>query len=902
LAFLKPYRFLLFVILASIIVIPSHSQNTKGDKPASNQGSILRIPRIKKKKKGGDKAYTGDVTGRRIRTKNKSSAVRVVQTKPLPYAKKRPSEVSRIGRPIGSRGTEVRIRSSSAQAARNNVYPNRRQFIPNASKKPHNNQQAYSNQSALAKVASWITKREPPGPKKRITPRSASSSFVTRGRKNVYWGKLKRGEKPVTTDLTGRSLRAKNFHSPGLGVIPVNEVYKRKKRPADRPYKGTYISGFATSAQRSRAWNGDLSGHAIRGSKPKNSQTAGHFFEPRKLSNSSSFGATRPIPGVYPGRGVSIFKRFLGKFRGRKYPQGGGSASKGFNNNGQPIPVRTPGLGANMGNYRGNIPGEGKAFSQQGLNFTGYKKSRRPRKGGGSITGGFNNNGQPIEGKTPGIGVNMGNFRGNIPGGGKTFSQQGLNFSGDIKSKRQPKGGGSVSGRIFDNNGRAIEVRTPGIGVNMGNFSGNIKSRRQAKGGGSISGSWNNKNKAVDVRTPGIGANYVGQYKGFFRSKDVRKEFSQDGLNYSGNIPTRKQLKGGGSISGSWNNGGRPIDVRVAAPGAGRVGTYSGFLKNYELSPGFSYQGETYKGSMKAKRQQKGGGSISGSWNNKGNPIQRRSFSPAALKIGRYAGNLKAKRPEKGGGSISGKVWNNNEQAILARTPISADAKNAGYSGRIRLPLFRKKYIRGPYSDKEALKKIRPDKNTYAVNALQLKVKQKDYARNKLSAKGALKGVSPGKNSVKASEYDGRMKMLWTYKQNPSAHDGAIKSRKPANSFMRWNDFAGRLSMKKYVHNPRSNKNALDVIAPGKAMARIRDYQGNLKMNKPNGKNLHPDSQFAHSEKGNVKGERTFLMNIKLKWAKFFKRSANQPDAVREKVRRPRYDKKEKDLWKDLYD
>jgi len=884
LAFEKSYRHILLAIIAFIIAIPSYSQNTKGDKPASNQGSILRIPRLKSKKKGGDKAYTGDVSGRRIRTKNKSSAVRAIETKSLPYRKKRPAEVSRVGRPIGGRGTRVIIRSSTAKAARNNVYPSQGEFAYNPSKKPHDTQRAYPNSGVLARVASWITKREPPGSKKRITPRSASGSFITRGRRNVYWGKLRKGEKPITTDLTGRGLRAKNFHSPGLGGIPANEVYKRKKRPADRPYKGTFSSGYATSAQRSRAWTGDITGHAIRTRPPKTSQTSGIENYSDYVSNSTSQKRfLKSIRVRRPEKGIGIFKRFLDKFQGKRNPLGGGSVSKGFNNSGRPINVRPPGIGANMGDYKGNLPGGGKTFSQQGLGFSGNIKSRRQTRGGGSVSGRvFNNRGRAINVRPPGIGANMGDYKGNLQGGGKVFSQQGLGFSG------------------------------------------NIKSRRQAKGGGSISGSWNNKNQSINVRTAGIGAKFVGQYQGFFRRQRVSK--------------------GGGSISGSWNNGGQPIDVRAAAAGAGNVGTYTGFVKPYDLSPGFAYQGETYKGSMKAKRlpkgggsvsgswnnkgnplerksfspaslkigiytgnlrakrQEKGGGSISGSWNNRGEPLERKSFSPAALKIGTYAGNLKAKRPEKGGGTISGKVWNNNQQAVLARTPLSQDAKDAGYSGRIRLPLFRKKYISSPHSDKEALKKIRPDRNTYVAGGLQIKVRQKEYEHNKISVKGAIKGMAPGKNSVKASEYDGHMKVMWAFKHNPSSREGALKSRRPTNFFSKENQFAGKLTMKKYVHNPRSNKNALEVIGPSQAMARIKDYQGNLKMSKSKGRNLHPDAQFAHSDKGNVKRERTLLMNIRLTWAKLFKRNSNQPNAVKEKVRRPRYDKKEKELWKDLYD
>ncbi len=46
---------------------------------------------------------------------------------------------------------------------------------------------------------------------------------------------------------------------------------------------------------------------------------------------------------------------------------------------------------------------------------------------------------------------------------------------------------------------------------------------------------------------------------------------------------------------------------------------------------------------------------------------------------------------------------------------------------------------------------MRPDKSTYEVAGLQVKVRQKEYGHNKVSAQGALKGVTPGKNSHKGS-------------------------------------------------------------------------------------------------------------------------------------------------------
>ncbi|NBP71583.1 MAG: hypothetical protein EBU52_22980, partial [Cytophagia bacterium] len=61
----------------------------------------------------------------------------------------------------------------------------------------------------------------------------------------------------------------------------------------------------------------------------------------------------------------------------------------------------------------------------------------------------------------------------------------------------------------------------------------------------------------------------------------------------------------------------------------------------------------------------------------------------------------------------------------------------------------------------------------------------------------------------------------------------------------------------------------------------------------------HPDAQFVKTNKNNVKGERDFFTNIRLFWAKNFRKNETQPDNIKEKVRKPRYDSKEVGLWYD---
>ena len=818
--------------------VAADAQNTKGDKPASGR-SIFRIPKLKSKKKGGDKAYTGDISGRRIRTKNKSSAGRAVQAPSPRTANRRPSG-DRAYREAG--GNRLRIRSRTAEASRANIYPRSYQFQNNPSKRPKDNQHPYSNGRALSRAASMGTKRQPPGRKQIITPRSASRSFVTRGRKNVYWGKFKKGERPVTTDITGRPLRAKNFHTPGLGVIPAGEVYKRKTKRGDQPFKGTFSKGYVTTPRSTRAWRGDVSGHAIRTQKPKVSQVAGKFFEPRKLSISNKRrGLNNPIPGRAPGISANLIERALSKFNGRKNPtRGNASASRGFNNSGQPIPRKAPGMGARfVDRYQGFSKGGIKAFNTDGYGFSGSLKGRRALKGGGSISGrSRNNGGQPVAVRGPGIGGRFADI-----------------YSGNIKAHRPLKGGGSISARSRNNGGQPISVKGPGVGARFVDvYQGFLKGHRPVKGGGSISGrSRNNGGQAIAVKGPGIGARFVDVYQGFLQG--------------------HKPLKGGGSISGrSRNNGGQPIIAKAPAGiQAKYVDRYQGFLKGGVKT--FNTDGSDYQGNIKGHRPLKGGGSVSGKlWNNHEKPIEGKAYDPATRKFAIFQGDKKQAHYVRNP--------NSKEAALKKVTP----GKATYLVGDLQIKAKSPGYVRNPNSKEAALKKIRPGKATYLVGDLQVKTKAKEYEHNKHSHKDAMKGESAGKNSLRAIEYGSRVKQLWV------------------KTFGSERDLNGRSLRKPYVRNPNSKKAALMVRAPGKAYARIKDLQVNVKITKPHGHNFHPDAKYAHSLRDNVKHERTFLMTLKLKWAKLFKKNDTQPASVKQKVRRPRYDPKERELWKDLYD
>ncbi len=793
--------------------VPAMAQNTKGDKPATNQGGpFLRIPRIKSKSKGGDRPNTRDISGRRrIRTKNKSSANRIIYQQPDPYKDRKRKKM--IDRPAQARGrifnkppserqrawkgtrdgSPLRIRSVSAQRARHNVYPQSGPYV--------------NNQSSLRKRASVYTRtaagkpviKRKPNNRQRAWkstggPVSASRSHVTRGRKNVYWGKFSKGERPLTRDLAGRLLRKLNFQSTPGGVGTTDTLRLFRRRPGrDRANSGRVTGGFVSASKRGeRPWLGDVSGHKLRIRSRKKSETSGvwelkgHLGTPKR-----GRGHNKPLPPKAPGIGVGAIAKTLRRLRGERPFKGGGSAtrSKPWNNNHNPIEVRF-----------------GRMWSNRSARF-------------------------------------QGNFRkGELSSPG--FGKQGIGYSGDIKAKRPLKGGGSVSGRVWNNNRRPLDVKAGAPGFDRG-----------------------------------------ARFRGNFRRNELAPGYGRQGFGYAGDIKARKPVRGGGSISGKlFNNNGRPIESQV--PGR------------------YTAKAVRFSGTIKTRKPAKGGGSVSGKvFNNNGRPLNAKGGAPGFDRASRFTGNLKAKKPEKGGGSISGVVFNNKGRPINTPSPGLIENKAANYSGKIRLPRFKRDYIQNPNAAKESLKKQKPDPNMYLVADLQVKNKEKKYRKKPTAADGALPGIGPKQGTVKASEYDHAMKMYWSYKRNPNSSADALKGIKPAKGLSRVVEFSGRTRLSKSIrHNPSSDDEALKVFTPGKAYARINNYQGNMKMKKYNDRRLHPDAQFAHGSRDNVKEDRTILMNLKLFWAKLFKKNDGQPEIVKVKEHRPRYDRKEKDLWKALYD
>jgi hypothetical protein len=403
----------------------------------------------------------------------------------------------------------------------------------------------------------------------------------------------------------------------------------------------------------------------------------------------------------------------------------------------------------------------------------------------------------------------------------------------------------------------------------------------------------------------------------------------------------------------------RPVAVGPPSNNAMKAGGFPGKIRRFSVQPGFRNQGEEFTGMYKTRRPQKGGGSVSGKvWNNKTTPIEGKGPGAGTLRAGSYQGNIKGGRPLKGGGSVSGKLWNNKETPILTRIPPAGAERVGGFPGKIKrfsvqpgfrdqgeeftgtlkTPWYRRAYSRNPNAHEKAVRQKSPDGTTYAVGNLQIPVRQRKYVKNPNAAEDATLKQKPTESTIAAGELQIKIKRR-PYVKNPNAAEDALRKLKPTESTLAVDGLQIKVRQhpygKKphaaegalpgwkpsketteasqyargvrktwdYIRNPSSSKEALRVREPGRAFARSTDYQGNIKMRKFDlfaKSNLHPDAKFVKINKNNVAEERDMLTNFKLWWSKlFFKKNETLPDHLKDKGRKPRYDKGEQGLWYD---
>ncbi len=776
---------LLFLFGSVIISFSGFAQNTKGDRPFSNQQQVREAKSRLKTQKRTEKANS--ILPKRIQSSKRSPSSRASNVYPQP-----------------------------------NTYSGRKSKNPDKPAKPIN--QVFNN------------------------PPDESRSRAWKG--DVYGNKIR------TNTQTARQARKKS------NIYPQPEPYKK------------YLS--KKSKKNERPWRGDFQGSPVVKRYPKTAEKP--YTGPLEKSSTKGLSQSGKINNVYSQQGPS--KKSISK-KLKKEAKATLTTASGD------LPIRVfPRQSENLKKSQvafGNAYSASHSFIVRRKKNVYWGKFRKSEKAFTRDIAGLRLRRKNYSSKLPPLTPQDKSLYKNRNARGKASlsSQLGLSTPG----KRDNAWIGDPN-RSKTRKSKFRNIEVPGFNRYIIKDTYSKKANRlntaiPAKGWLSISGTRGASKPLPPTGQVDAGANFSGAIKrktiksfstesysfsGNTKSNKFRRGFDPSAASFSGNTKgMRRPLKGGGSISGyMWNNKNKSITDKLATD-HDISHSYSGFIKGKFARPAYETQGADFSGKIKFVKPEKGGGSISGnSWNNGQKPVTR--LRNHAYQGFDFSGNMKTIKPQKGGESMSGQLWNNKERP-LAGTYAKNPRISVATSGKIPLSKFKRDYIQNPNAAILSNKKKRPTEGALAVNGFKSKMKQGDYQRKPKAAESAMSGLAPGKSTVRASAFGGKSKMT-----------------------------------REYVHNPKSAALALKVLSQPKAYAKIGDYQGNMKMRKPTGKDLHPDAKFAHLGQSNIKTDRTIFTNIKLIWAKMFKKGENQPEAAKTNEHPLRYDRKEKDLWKALYD
>lgn len=674
----------------------------RGDKGKSNK-SKLRQTRFKSRNRQGDRAYKGDITGRKVERIKPSTGSRAAYPQPNPYAKRGRSQVEKAKKFRGG------IRYSNRKRER--AWGGGRIRPRTASRAREQDGARFSGQRFKGvRSVSGNFKSPKNG---RVIPRSASGAYRIRKRKKPYaWRERSKWEKAYKGDITGRKFRAKGSPArPKIQAPPKVKYSGGQGRKGDKAYKGQMAGGFRSATRPSeRAWKNDISGHKLR----------------KRTSAQPDFDS--PMFAPYPKRKRRGDRAFKGKLKGG-----------GFKSAGRPTErtsKRVQGKGPN-------------AQDMKTARFQGNLKGGKPLKGGGSISGKrWNNNGKAIEGRgMKGQDLKIAHFQGNIKGG------------------KPLKGGGSISGKRWNNKGQPVKGR--GIksqDLKTARFQGNLRGKKPKKGGGSLKrNQWNNDGNPIQGKGMTGQDQQIAKHTGNIRQWKYQTG-PLDEMKYTGDFkrkrnyvrnphsakaalktkkPTeldRKTAKHTGNIR-QWKYQTGPLDEMK----------YKGDIKRPKYKKNPRSAGEALKVKAPEKNYYKAGnfqGRFKRDWKAKRNPqaseeaVKSRAPGKATVSAMKFSGRFKST------GKYKKKPYA-AERALKGIGPSRAAIQTSNYQGNIKM---KKVSAKGKHP---SFKYTRPN------NTIVQKTK---FSLSVLWAKLFKKNESQPENvkeKERAPRYDKREKDLW---------------------------------------------------------------------------------------------------------------------------------------------
>jgi hypothetical protein len=908
-----------------------------GKKAYSNRKQLKRSR--KDRERQVDRSTKGDITGRKITTKR---TPRRTYARPQddPYKNRRiRTERSRAGAPVapprtatkkgerartGDISGQKRVRQKSVRTERVSGYPQPNPYV--GRKIRTEKSRAKSNKREIRSIRSATKPSESRKPRSQSRPVTATAAPKVKTKRNVYRNHERRGgERSTNKDIAGKKLRTKNTrsagHMEGGGVLtgidryearPRNdegERYRKTRRPATprsvtRPpetspkLKGSVYASRKNS--RSRIFTGAKKAKKVRSlSQPsrKGEKTIfGGKYNAGSVRSVSGYTQARSRKG--PGTPISLSgrrKRYKQKntYLGKDRHFGENSSTKDI-----------AGRNLRTRNYKSYNPRwdakKFRPYSRGSGRLTSEYSSAIPRS---SRRAGWNNSGVPLQGR--GRNANseaISGYKGKMRASGVPSYGRGPEgaYKGKMRASGVPSYGRGPEGAY---KGKMRSSGIPGYGRGPeGAYKGKMRSSGISGYGRGPEGAYKGKMRASGIS--GYGRGPEGAYKGKMRASGVPRYGRGQESFYSGRKKAKKPLVGGGSITRGWNNGGVPLMKKGRNANNESIAGYKGKMP-ISAMPNYSKSREgSYAGNMKAKKPLKGGGSITRRWNNNGEPLvgKGRNANSEAIsgyrgrmpisampsygksKEGVYAGKMKAKKPLKGGGGSITRHWNNKEEPLIGRGQSGTDKDRLVYQGNMKA----KKKIKGGGGS---------------------------ITRQWNNKGEPIEGKGRTATDEDILAYQGKMRAAGRGDIGPS--EGMNRGRTKSLSFIRLGD-PTHMGLHKEAHNKKVNNRlpkelsrkerlrmkGADGLDNGKSRAftfwAIGDptHGGLLRSPSQAKGRLHPSSSYTASNKSrNSIEEKEQPVKLKIWWAKLFKKNSNQPDSVKEKPKRPRYDKDERSIW-----
>ena len=680
------------------------------------------------------------------------------------------------------------------------------------------------------------------------------SSANARGGESARFGKSRSAPVRSVSDRPRNKSSYKRM-APPISASGVRRSYKQKnpyrekdKRFAGENAFGKDIAGKSLRRRNYRSPKPGYSGYPIYSGAKRTSSVYQNYKAKPVRSISSRPGKRYPQPNVR-----SATRTSPSSYKAKPIVSSSGDR---WNNRGNALPQKLPrvrGTGSFRGKYKSSIIPN---YGDIGVGtYQGKQKGRPPLTGGGSISRSWNNNGRALPQKLPRV-----------------------------------RGAGSFRGR----HSKSIIPSYGDEGV--GTYQGNRKSQRPLKGaGGSITRRWNNQGQPLRQREYGKKSG-VGTFRGKHNATII-PSYGDDGVGtFQGNRKAQRPLKGaGGSITRRWNNQEQPLQKREYGKKSG-VGTFRG-KHSANIIPSYGDDGVgTYQGNRKARKPLKGaGGSITRRWNNQGQPLQKREYGKKSGVgtfrgkhnasiipsygddgIGTYQGNRKAVKPLKGAGGSITTQWNNDGKPLRRDEPKQS---TESFLSSKRIPVKKPEQSKG--SEYGRVTKI---------GFLKFG-EQGGYMREPTKINKKYPGAVIPK--VKRTEVEqsegtelGRRRALSFLKIGDPSRSGLM------HSYKGW----GKQKVEQAEGSERGRVKTLSFWALG------NPTQGGFE--KPHSvakKRLHPSSYYVNRRKPlNSIEEKEKTLKFRIWWAKVFRKNAGQPDAVKAKERKPRYDKGEQNIWETM--